>query len=323
MKQYLDIVKNVLNNGQWKQNRTGTQATTTFCEIFRHQMSDGFPLLTTKKMYTQGVAVELEGFIQGITDKRWFQKRKCNIWNEWANPETVERDWIKRMKFLGMSGQRLQGTIKKQAEKATKDLGPIYGYQWRHFDQHYSTSDGGPKTFLDRISLDWAVNGVERGVDQLKNVVKTLKTNPDDRRMVVLAWNPNQLSQMALPPCHYAFTLVHINGVLNLSWKQRSCDMMLGVPFNIANYALLLLLLCKESGLVPGELVGVLEDCHIYETQIKSAIAQTSRKPYKLPTVTVGNDEPSGFDIFSWTHEDLFVHNYESHPKIDFGPVAI
>lgn len=308
MRSYLDIVDNVLLNGHYKGNRTKYSTLATFCEIFRHDMSTGFPLLTTKKMAVKSMAVELEGFIKGITDKSWYQERKCKIWNQWANPVVVEK---MRQELQDAHPDKAEYPREKVQEIAN-DLGPIYGYQWRNFGGTY-TND---KTLVEAVFGE----EIQLGTDQLKKVVETLKTNPDDRRMVVSAWNPNQMNMMALPPCHYAFTLVHINGVLNLCWKQRSCDLMLGVPFNIASYALLLELLCKESGLKAGELVGVLEDCHIYENQIDGAKEQIRRKPRQLPQLKI-TGEP--FDIFNWTHEDFELVGYDPHPKIDFGAVAV
>jgi len=321
MKSYLDIVHNVLHTGQWKGNRTKYRTLATFCEIFRHDMSKGFPLLTTKKMAVKAMAVELEGFIKGVTDKSWYQERKCKIWNEWANPKEVDKLYYSARNLNPFQNDEKIKT-KKQIQEKIIDLGPIYGYQWRKFDQHFPNRSG--DDFWDDQGANAGilkVNGVFKGTDQLKKVVETLKTNPDDRRMVVSAWNPNQIHLMALPPCHYAFTLVHINGVLNLCWKQRSCDLMLGVPFNIASYALLLELLCKESGLKAGELVGVLEDCHIYENQIDGgAKEQLTRTPRKLPQLKISG-EP--FDIFNWTYEDFELVGYDPHPKIDFGAVAV
>lgn len=280
MRQYLQIVDNVLYNGWCKSNRTGIPCLTTFCEIFRHNMCDGFPLLTTKKMYLKGILVELEGFIKGITSKQWYQERGCNIWNQWSNPLSNSPD----------------------------DLGPIYGYQWRHFNLGYDEDDFG--TLEEH--------------DQLQHIVDTLKNNPNDRRMICSAWNPQQINRMALPPCHFCFGLTHILGRINLYWVQRSCDLMLGVPFNIASYATLLLLLCKETGLVPGELVGVLADCHIYTNQTSGAEQQLTRAPQKLPKleITTGHSNDH-FNIFEWTHKDVELIDYNPHPKIDFGPVAI
>lgn len=301
MKQYHDIVSNVLNNGKWKENRTGTKTLTTFCEIFRHNMSNGFPLITTKRVAYKTMAVELEGFIKGITDKKWYQERKCKIWNEWANP--VEVDRVKdACEVVDESFDR------KQCQKDLFDLGPIYGYQWRSFNKTYTPCQ-------NEDDGDW-----NNYTDQLKNVIDTLKTNPNDRRMVVSAWNPNQIYMMALPPCHYAFTLVHIDGVVSLCWKQRSCDLMLGVPFNIASYALLLTLICKETNMVPGELVGILEDCHIYENHIDGAKEQLTREPRELPKCKLSDPFPG---IFEWTHKDFEIINYNPHEKINMGSVAV
>lgn len=313
MKQYLDIVKNVLENGTMKGNRTGTRALTTFCEIFRHNMADGFPLLTSKKMPIKTMLVELEGFIKGITDKGWYQERKCRIWDEWANPKVVDQmmiEWqnnncskYKNFKDCVNDSDKLRKNFQLEA----KDLGPIYGYQWRKFGLQYGE--------VDWVSDDYA-NGLNYGVDQLKNIIHTLKTNPDDRRMVCSAWNPSQIHRMALPPCHYAFTLVHINGKLNLCWKQRSCDLKLGIPLNIASYATLLLLLCKEANLVPGELVGILEDCHIYENHIEGAKLQLSRPTHPLPKLIVSKKEK--FSIFDWEYTDATLEGYISEDKIAF-----
>lgn len=307
MNNYLTIAKNILSNGQWKGNRTGIRTLTTFCEMFRHNMNDGFPLLTTKKMGLKSIAAELEFFIKGLTNKKWLQERKCTIWNEWANPIEVEKEYKFRCSYGWMGN-------KKEVQPDIDDLGPIYGYQWRNFNGHYGAVNFFPEEWRNES------NGVDNGSDQLKKIVETLKSNPDDRRMVCSAWNPNQIDMMALPPCHYAWTVVHINGKLNLCWKQRSCDYFLGVPYNIASYGLLLLLLCKEANLEPGELVGVLEDCHIYENHIPQIQEQISRTPYPLPKVDILCN--GDFSIFNWKYTDILIHNYVSHDKIS-GEVAI
>jgi thymidylate synthase len=215
MKAYIDIAKNILENGEWKGNRTGIRTKTTFCEIFRHKMSDGFPLLTTKKMGLRNIAVELEFFIKGLTDKQWLKKRGCHIWDEWANPLKVKKRYDDIEYFKPMPGLASASTDIKELQKEETDLGPVYGYQWRKFDQHYGPINCYPEDFSIYS------NGVGIGTDQFQTIVETLKKNPDDRRMVCSAWNPNQIDLMALPPCHYAWTLVHINGKLNLCWKQR------------------------------------------------------------------------------------------------------
>ena len=275
MKQYLDIVNNVLTHGQWKETRTEFRALTTFGEVFRHNMSDGFPLLTTKTMAVKTMWTELEGFIKGITSKTWYQKRGCNIWNEWSNPLSKNYD----------------------------DLGPIYGYQWRRFNHVYDENDDGCLTRYD----------------QLQQIIHTLKTNADSRRMVCSAWNPVQISRMALPPCHVLWNVVVIQDKINLVWHQRSCDLMLGVPFNIASYATLLLLLAKEANLTPGTLQGTFADCHIYENHIEGAEAQIVRNLHPLPTVNVGDFAC----IYDWNSNNTILNNYNPHPKINFGPIAI
>lgn len=312
MKQYLDIVRNVLDKGEWKGNRTGIRTLTTFGEVFRHDMADGFPLLTTKKMAVKSILVELEGFIKGITSKTWYKDRGCKIWNEWANPVEVEKEYDFRAK-LGWMGD------KKDAQLDIDDLGPIYGYQWRNFDSQYGE--------IDFFPCDWAdcSNGIKGGSDQLKRIVNTLKTNPNDRRMVCSAWNPNQEYMMALPPCHFAWNVVVIGDKLNLVWHQRSIDTGRGLPYNIASYGMLMLLLCKESGIKPGILMGTLADCHIYEDQVSGLEEQLTRNPYPLCNITIPDNLKSGekYSIFDWTHQDYVIENYTSHSKLVLGSIAI
>ena len=321
MLEYHRILKSILANGEWKGNRTGVRCLTTFCETFRHNMSDGFPLLTTKKMAYKSMLVELEGFIKGITSKKWYQDRICKIWNEWANPLAVNKRQIKWQEENCKRYDDFKDCVvesdklRKQFQLEEDDLGPIYGYQWRKFGGEYHFN-------CNEYPVDYEVtdfpNGLPYWKDQLSDIVTTLKRNPDDRRMICLAWNPNQLHMQALPACHYAWTLVHINGTLNLSWKQRSCDTLLGVPFNIASYATLLLLLCKESNLKPGVLFGLLEDCHIYENHMEQVKEQLTREPYPLPTVEIPDVLKSSkpFSIFDWTYEDFVLKDYVCHPPI-------
>ena len=286
MRTYLDIVKKVLENGKKVSTRQGTPAYTIAGAIFEHDMSKGFPLLTTKKVPFRLVANELEFFINGITDKKWLQDRNNHIWDEWAKPQKApygHDEESKKKMFL------------------ERDLGPIYGFQWRHFNAPY-------------VSYDTDYTG--QGIDQLKKVVETLKTNPRDRRMIVSAWNPLQFGEMGLPPCHYAFQVTVIDGELNLLWNQRSVDTMLGLPFNIASYALLLHLLAKESGLKEGKLVGFLADVHVFENHLEGAKEQLSRDPekYKLPKIETENWK----SIFDWKVEDTKVLDYQSCEKIPF-----
>lgn len=288
MKSYLSIVRRILDEGERKQNRTGVDAITVAGAMFEHDMSKGFPLLTTKKMPFKTIRVELEFFIKGLTDKQWLQERRCTIWNEWANPKKAPYGHDEESK-------------KRMLEE--RDLGPVYGFQWRHFDAPYENYD-----------TDYS----GKGLDQLAKVIETLKTNPSDRRMIVMAWNPKALPEQALPPCHYGFQVTAVNGKLNLLWNQRSVDTMLGLPFNIASYALLLHLLAKESGLVEGKLVGFLADTHIYVNHLDGAKEQLSRAPGTLPRIIT---EPFT-SIFDWTGEHTRLEGYEPQEKIDF-PIAI
>ncbi|NCO04590.1 MAG: thymidylate synthase [Candidatus Magasanikbacteria bacterium] len=286
MKAYLDIVKNILENGQKKHDRTGTGTIAIAGAMFEHDMKQGFPLLTTKKMPYKIIASELEFFIKGMTDKQWLIDQKNHIWDEWCNPKKVpyahDEETKKRM-------------------MAERDLGPVYGFQWRHYNGEYKNFDS-----------DYS----NQGVDQLKKVVDTLKTNPHDRRMIVCAWNPSMLDQMALPPCHFVWQVTVINGHLNLMWMQRSVDVMLGLPFNIASYATLLHLLAKEAGLQEGRLIGFLGDVHIYANHMDGAKEQLNRDPntYKLPQLVTEQFT----NIFDWKYSDSTIQNYKSHPRIHF-----
>jgi thymidylate synthase len=316
MKQYLDIVQHILDRGQWKQNRTGKRALTCPNLFFSHDMSDGFPLLTTRKMPWRSLRVELEGFIRGITSKSWYKNRGCHYWDFWANPQKVQQTILKKYQHVELTppdnGIAINITDKqhKKEQELEDDLGVIYGFQWRKFDEAYDEDD----------------NGHVEGVDQLKNIVDALHTNPNDRRMICSAWNPHQLSRMALPPCHLLWNVTHINGTLNLSWVQRSVDTMLGLPSNIASYATLLLLLCKESGMQPGNLSALLMDVHIYENLIDGAKQQIQRTPRDLPDAQITTErffhKNEKFNIFDWTYQDVKLTGYYPYDKIDFGDIA-
>ena len=326
---YKEILENIIKNGKTKQPvrfdsnnnpipvENGTIG--TFCEIFRHDMSSGFPLTTLRRMPFKSMSVELEGFIKGITDKKWYQDRGCKFWNEWANPQKVE-ERIKDIEyFQPMPGISSYSVDKKTIQKDVTDLGCIYGYQWRNFGQHY----GNEVPFSTYTLLEEKLNGVEDGFDQLKSIVDKLKSNPYDRRMVCSAWNPNQSHMMALMPCHYSFTVVVYEDRLNLCWKQRSVDSILGLPNNIASYAILLLLLCEESGLKPGELVGILEDCHIYENHLETTKELLKREEKELPQVKIKRKPDGSFSIFDWTWDEVELLNYNPHPKLDMGSVTV
>jgi len=286
MRAYLDIVRKILEHGERKENRTGTDTIAIAGAMFEHDMSLGFPMLTTKKVPFKVVASELEFFIKGLTDKQWLQDHNNHIWDEWANPAKAPYG---------------HDEAAKTKMKAERDLGAIYGFQWRHFNAQYNNYDS---------------DYTGQGIDQLKKLTETLKTNPNDRRMIVNSWNASMLNQMGLPPCHYSYQVTVINGKLNLLWNQRSVDTMLGLPFNIASYALLLHLLAKESGLQEGKLVGFLADTHIYVNHMDGAKEQLTRDPntYPLPTIQTENFT----SIFDWKCEDSQVLNYQSFPSIKF-----
>lgn len=315
MREYLDIVQNVLDHGVRKENRTGIDTFAIANQHFSHDMREGFPLLTTKKVAFKSLSVELEGFIKGITDKRWYKERKCKIWNEWANPEQVQ----KREEDLLIGENVDEQETRKKLQLLENDLGPIYGYQWRRFDVPYEPDAPFIHHGQPEVPVDEPLEPHNSSYDQLAQIVEKLKTNPNDRRLVCSAWNPHQICKMALPPCHLLWVLTHIDDVLNLHWTQRSCDLMLGVPFNIASYGLLLELLCKEAGMTAGNLSGILCDCHIYENQLDAAREQVKREPLPLPTLKVEPFE----SIFTWTYKDVELLDYNHLGKIDFGEVAV
>ena len=228
MNAYHNIVELILREGTPKDTRTGIGTLAIAGVKFEHDMATGFPLLTTKKVPFRHVATELEFFIKGYTDKRWLQDRGIHIWDEWANQKKAP---------YGHSDEA------KQKMQEERDLGPVYGFQWRHFGAEYESYD---------------TDYTNKGIDQLKNLVNTLKTEPTSRRMMVSSWNPKDLHLMGLPPCHYAWQVDVIDSKLNLLWNQRTVDTMLGLPFNIASYGLLLHILAKETGLKEGKLVGLI-----------------------------------------------------------------
>jgi thymidylate synthase len=284
MKAYIDIVKKILDSGFRKTNRTGIDALTIAGAMFEHDMAQGFPLLTTKKVPFRLVASELEFFIKGITDKEWLREQKNTIWDEWCSPDVIPYS--------------NDETTKKMMMKE-RELGPIYGWQWRNFGAQYN-------------AYNVAAEG--QGIDQLGMVVNSLKSDPDNRRLIVSAWNPKDLSRMALPPCHYSFQVTVIDNKLNLLWNQRSVDVALGLPFNIASYGLLLHLLAKESNLSEGRLIGFLGDVHIYVNHIEAIRGQCDRSPMALPTIKTQNFT----SIFDWRYGDSIIEDYNPHPAIKF-----
>lgn len=280
MKVYQEYLQYVLDNAVKTPNRTGVDTISCSGYMFKHDMRTGFPLLTSKKMGIKNIASELEMFIKGITDKRWLQERNNHIWDEWCNPQKVPygRDSDTQAKML-----------------MEPDLGPIYGSQWVRF------------------------NGDEKKGNQLKDVIETVKTDPMSRRLLVSAWNPLQLDQMALPPCHVGFQLLcYPDKTMDLIWVQRSVDSFLGLPYDIASYALLLTLICKETGYTPRYLIGMLGSCHIYENHLDVVKEQLTRPTHQLPTIEIKN----WVDIWHWKYTDVKLINYVSEPKLT-GAIAI
>ena len=258
MRQYLDLLELVLKKGVERRDRTGTGTLSVFGHQARYDLADGFPLLTTKKLFVKAIVYELLWFLRGETNVRWLQDKGVTIWDEWAD--------------------------------ANGELGPVYGQQWRS----WPTPDGGT-------------------IDQIANLVRDIKANPDSRRLVVTAWNPADVPKMALPPCHCLFQFYVANGKLSCQLYQRSADIFLGVPFNIASYALLTMMVAQVTGLKPGEFVHTLGDAHLYLNHLEQAREQLTRKPYALPTMRLN---PEVNDIFAFRYEDFKLENYQAHPTI-------
>ncbi len=264
MRQYLDLLQHVLDHGTAKQDRTGTGTLSVFGAQLRFDLSQGFPLVTTKKVHLKSIIYELLWFLRGETNVGWLQQHGVTIWDEWA------RDG--------------------------GDLGPIYGYQCRC----WPTADG-------------------RYIDQISQVVDQLKNNPDSRRIIVSAWNVGMIEDMALPPCHAFFQFYVADGKLSCQLYQRSADLFLGVPFNIASYSLLVLMLAQACDLEPGEFIWTGGDCHIYSNHMEQVKTQLSREPRSWPTMRIN---PARKDIFSFVYEDFTLENYDPHPAIK-APVAV
>lgn len=317
MKAYLDILDNCLRNGTLSDNRTGIKTIRIPTgAAFEHNMEEGFPLVTTKKMGLKNISTELEFFIKGYTDKKWLQDKNCHIWDEWSNKSRWQNLYDETIYKLDKNYNFCSNSdILKQIQNifagAGRDLGPIYGWQWRHFGGEYKWNPKKPEENF---------NPKKPGIDQLANVIETAKKDPNNRRLIVSAWNPMDQDKMALPPCHIMHQILIHNGKLNLIWTQRSCDMFLGIPYNIASYAMLLLLYAKELGYKPGILRGELHDVHIYENHINQVKEQLSREPKKLPTVEIPDNNLNG--LLNWSAKDGFIlKDYVCHEKLS-GEVA-
>jgi len=289
--QYRGILAELLYNGREKGDRTGTGTLSKFGMQIRHNMKDGFPLLTTKKMAVKTMMTELKWFLKGDTNIKYLVDNGCNIWNGDAYKKYVTKVNMQPGVPMGdiLSQKEFIEQIKTDDEFAAKwgELGPIYGKQWRNWDE-----DTGVK------------------IDQISNLIEQLKTNPDSRRLMVNAWNPTYLQHMTLPPCHYGFQCYVADGKLSLMWNQRSVDTFLGLPFNIASYGMLLMLLCEETGYKPGDLIGNLGDVHLYNTHVEQAKEQIDRDGFDLPTIKLSN-----VDILNGEF-DYELQNYKHHPAI-------
>ena len=288
--QYRGILAELLYNGKEKEDRTGTGTLSKFGMQIRHNMKDGFPLLTTKKMAVKTMMTELKWFLKGDTNIKYLVDNNCHIWNgdaykkyHQAFPET---EMLSQEQFITL--------IKTNDEFAEKwgELGPIYGKQWRKWGSGV----------LEDKHLE--------PIDQIQNLINELKTNPDSRRLMVSAWNVGELNQMTLPPCHYGFQCYVADGKLSLMWSQRSVDTFLGLPFNIASYGMLLMLLCEETGYEPGDLIGNLGDVHLYNNHWEQAKEQIDRDGFDLPTIKLSN-----VDILNGEFDYQLI-NYHFHPSI-------
>ena len=264
MRQYLDLLNHVLEHGDKKEDRTGTGTISVFGYQMRFDLSEKFPLLTTKKVHLKSVIHELLWFLNGSTNIGYLKENGVSIWDEWADENG--------------------------------DLGPVYGSQWRS----WQTSDG-------------------RTIDQISNLIENIKNNPDSRRLIVSAWNVGEVDKMKLPPCHCFFQFYVANDKLSCQLYQRSADIFLGVPFNIASYALLTLMIAQVTNLAPGEFVHTLGDAHIYSNHIEQVKQQLSREAKDLPIMKIN---PHVKDIFSFKYDDFEILNYDPHPLIK-APVAV
>jgi len=255
---YEDLLRDVLETGTHKDDRTGTGTTSVFGRQIRFDLSKGFPLITTKRVHFKSIAYELLWFLRGDSNVRWLQDNGVTIWDEWADAEG--------------------------------DLGPVYGVQWRS----WPTPDGGH-------------------IDQLSEVIEQIKASPDSRRLIVSAWNPADIPDMALAPCHALFQFYVADGRLSCQLYQRSADLFLGVPFNIASYALLTLMVAQQTGLEPGDFVWTGGDCHIYDNHVEQVREQLTREPYPYPTLSIARTPES---ILDYRYDDFVVEGYQHHPAI-------
>ena len=264
MRQYLDLLNRIFDEGVEKGDRTGTGTTSVFGHQMRFDLARGFPLLTTKKLHLRSIIHELLWFLQGDTNTAYLKENGVGIWDEWADE--------------------------------AGNLGPVYGHQWRS----WGTPDGG-------------------AIDQVSQVIEQIRKTPDSRRLIVSAWNVGELESMALPPCHLLYQFYVAEGKLSCQLYQRSADVFLGVPFNIASYSLLLLMVAQVAGLEPGEFVHTFGDVHLYSNHVEQAKLQLSREPRGLPAMKLNSEVK---DVFSFRFEDFELEDYDPHPHIK-APVAV
>lgn len=305
MKQYLDLLRDIKANGVRKTDRTGTGTFSVFGRQIRFDLSRGFPAMTTKKLYMKSVIHELLWFLQGSSNIRYLVENGVNIWNEWPFraylvatgrpvPKVGSAEWNEGIKTFGEQVKNDEAFAREYGE-----LGPVYGYQWRS----WPTPDG-------------------RHIDQIAQVVDEIKRTPDSRRLVVSAWNVADIEEMAkagLPPCHCLFQFYVSDDRLSCQLYQRSADVFLGVPFNIASYALLTLMIAQVTGLAPGEFVHTFGDVHIYLNHLEQVDLQLSREPRPLPVMRLN---PNVKSLFDFRYEDFTLENYDPHPAIP-APIAV
>ena len=329
-KQYTDLLQDILDNGVTKSDRTGTGTLSVFGRQIRHKMSEGFPLLTTKKMAWKTMVTELLWFLRGDTNIKYLVDNNCHIWDgdaykayeKWYDEVAVHSPFGEVPRMTKESFIKAIGLYDEFAKK-WGDLGPVYGKQWRRWEktQSYKVHEGGD---------DYSIEYRQSPIDQIQNLINDLKTNPDSRRLMVNAWNVGELDQMTLPPCHYGFQVYTRKTTreekitnpgkyraISLMWNQRSVDTFLGLPFNITSYGLLLTILAKEVNMVPDQLIGNLGDTHLYLNHIEQAKEQITREPFELPTLnqfpTYEGSRPS---IESYVVGDFTLKDYQSHETI-------
>jgi thymidylate synthase len=298
MKQYLDLLQHIFDHGIIKEDRTGVGTKSVFGYQMRFNLAQGFPLLTTKKVFMRGITHELLWFLNGDTNVKYLVDNNVRIWNEWPfqrylAENKLEENYPRYSEEWNQKLTEFVENLRSDPTFASKwgNLGPVYGKQWRDFG----------------------------GVDQISQVINQIKNNPDSRRHLVIAWNPPEVKSMALPPCHCLFQFYVVNGKLSCQLYQRSCDVFLGVPFNIASYSLLTMMIAQVCDLEPGEFIWTGGDVHIYLNHLNQVKEQLSREPKTLPRLKIN---PEVKDIFNFKFDDFKIEDYNPHPTIK-APIAV